>query len=94
MKGVEARLRGSGVSERVKAARGKDGRAALEHGGERGRRRCARAALGEREGARRRLGTAVGDRGGEKGARRRRLGVQASGGEWWWRGGGYGAAAA
>ena len=55
--------------------------AALEYRGARGRSRCARAALGEREGARRRLGTAVGDRGGEQGARRRRLGVQASGGE-------------
>ena len=48
--------------------------------GERGRRRCARAALGEREGARWWLEAAVGDRGGEQGARRRRLGVQASGG--------------
>jgi hypothetical protein len=62
--------------------------AALEHGGARGRSRCARAALGEREGARWRLEAAVGDRGGEQGARRRRLGVQASGGEWWRRGGG------
>ena len=68
--------------------------AALEHGGVRGRSRCARAALGEREGARRRLGTSVVDRGSEQGARRRWLGVQASGGEWWRRGSGCGAAAA
>ena len=41
-------------------------RAAQEHGGARGQRRRVRAALGEREDARRRLGMVVGDHGGEQ----------------------------